>query len=244
MDERPDQILEHIEAQRDRLGYNLNELESRVKETTDWRVQFEKRPMVMMGVAMGGGLLLGAIVGGGGSSRRSSRSPYSRPASPSSAWSSERGYAASSMAASSGATTSSSSRTTSPVVREQKNRAMETLDSIKAALIAFGAARAKEYLSEMLPGFQQHLDEAERKNQALSGSGSQSQYRQGQSGSQQGGAESYPGGSDTGSYAGSDRSYESGSSSFNGPYEGSSGGAGGFRAGSGESSTTPRTPGY
>src|SRR3982751_523792 len=75
MDEKPDQIMSHIESQRDQLGRNLNELETRVKGATDWRVQFDKNPMLMMGVALGGGLLLGSIVGG--SKKSSSRSSWS-----------------------------------------------------------------------------------------------------------------------------------------------------------------------
>ena len=83
MDEKPDQIMSHIESQRDQLGRNLNELENRVKGATDWRVQFDKNPMLMMGVAVGGGLLLGSIVGGGkkSSSSRSSWSSSSKYAS-------------------------------------------------------------------------------------------------------------------------------------------------------------------
>lgn len=152
MDERPDEILEHIESERNRLGSNLSELETRVKSTTDWRAQFDKHPMLMMGVALGGGLLLGSMVGG--SSRGSSSSSrYGRSGS-ASYLTSEPSYRSSSTA---------SSRPVSPVVQQQKQRALETVDNIKAALIAFGLTKAREYLVEMVPGFQPHLDEAERK---------------------------------------------------------------------------------
>ena len=63
MDEKPDEIMNHIESQRDQLGRNLNELETRVKRTTDWRAQVDRNPMMAVGVALGGGLLLGSIVG-------------------------------------------------------------------------------------------------------------------------------------------------------------------------------------
>ena len=70
MDEKPDQIIGHIEAQRHELGRNLNELESRVRDTTNWRTHYERNPMLVMGAALGGGLLLGAVVGGGRSTSR------------------------------------------------------------------------------------------------------------------------------------------------------------------------------
>jgi hypothetical protein len=162
MDEKPDQIMSHIESQRDQLGRNLNELESRVKTATDWRVQFNKNPMLMMGVALGGGMLLGSMIGG---SRRSSRSSWS---------SSSRKYAAAGtgMAAWGDASGSNVSpaksaykSTSSPVVREQRHKANETFDNIKAALIGFATTKVKEFMSAALPGFNEHLEEAQRSKQ-------------------------------------------------------------------------------
>lgn len=167
MDEKPDQIMSHIESQRDQLGRNLNELESRVKSAADWRMQFNKNPMLMMGVALGGGMLLGTMVSGGG--RKTGRSNWSSS-------SSSRNYAAggASMAAwgtgNSAASPSkpSSTSVSSPVVSEQRRKANETLDNIKAALIGFATAKVKEFMTEALPGFNQHLDEAQRNRQGSS----------------------------------------------------------------------------
>ena len=36
---------------------------------------------------------------------------------------------------------------------------------MKAALIGFATAKVKEFMTEALPGFNQHLDEAERRHQ-------------------------------------------------------------------------------
>src|SRR4051812_42728171 len=85
MDEKPDQIIGHIEAQRDELGRNLSELESRVRETTDWRTHYERNPMLVLGAALGGGILLGTMVGGGtrSSSRKTSKSRSRYTGSPS-----------------------------------------------------------------------------------------------------------------------------------------------------------------
>lgn len=64
MDETANQIERQMSIERGRLGENLRELQTKVEETTDWRVQFRKRPMAIMGAALGGGLLLGLMTGG------------------------------------------------------------------------------------------------------------------------------------------------------------------------------------
>jgi hypothetical protein len=63
MGETPEQIRVQIEQARHRLGRNLNELDYRVKRTTDWRAQFDRRPWVFAGAAFAGGLLLGWMFG-------------------------------------------------------------------------------------------------------------------------------------------------------------------------------------
>ena len=158
MDEKPDEIMNHIESQRDQLGRNLNELETRVKRTTDWRAQVDRNPMLAMGVALGGGLLIGSMVGRG---RRSDRSTMVVFLSGQELLVGESGFVdvrrppvLVERAASSG----KRHRT----YREQRRKTSDTLENIKAALIAFGTAKVKEFMSEALPGFHQHLDEAER----------------------------------------------------------------------------------
>jgi len=153
--------MNHIESQRDQLGRNLNELETRVKGATDWRVQFDKNPMLMMGVALGGGLLLGSIVGGARKGR-SSRSSWS--SSTSRNYSSAGTGAAAYGVGSSNPGSATSASSTSPAVRENRKKATDTLEHMKAALIGFATAKVKEFMTEALPGFNQHLDEAERKN--------------------------------------------------------------------------------
>lgn len=67
MGTKPDEIVDRIDRQRDRLGENLQELETRFRDATDWRVQYQRHPWVMLGAVFGGGLLLGAWLGGGSS---------------------------------------------------------------------------------------------------------------------------------------------------------------------------------
>jgi hypothetical protein len=154
MDEKPDEIMNHIESERDQLGRNLNELETRVRRTTDWRAQVDRNPMLAMGVALGGGVLLGSIIGG---SHRSSKSAWSSSAA-------GKSYTSANLASSTSAASTfgagGSGRTSQ--YHEQRRKTSDTLDNIKAALIAFGTAKVKEFMSEALPGFHEHMEQAER----------------------------------------------------------------------------------
>jgi hypothetical protein len=150
MDEKADEILEHIETQRNQLGADLNELETRVRETADWRTHFDRNPMLMLGAALGGGVLLGAIVGSAARSRSSDS------------------YSTSEHLISSSVGIPARSTATS----FQRSRASETLDHIKAALIAFGTAKAKEFMNQAFPGFDSFLRDAESR-----GPRTGSQYR-------------------------------------------------------------------
>jgi len=163
MDEKPDQIMSHIESQRDQLGRNLNELETRVKRSTDWRVQFDRNPMLMMGVALGGGLLLGTITSS--SIRKTGRPSWSS--------SSERGsssLSSSSSYSSMGPGSGSKSSYSSALMGEQRRKATDTLEQIKSALIGFATAKVKEFMTQALPGFNQHLEEAEHRSSTQAGS--------------------------------------------------------------------------
>jgi hypothetical protein len=62
MVERSDQIKEHLDRTRGDLHKNVNELQDRVKGAFDWRAQFQERPLLMMGLALGGGMLAAALV--------------------------------------------------------------------------------------------------------------------------------------------------------------------------------------
>ena len=150
MDEKSDQILDHIENQRNQLGANLNELETRVRQTTDWRTHFNNNPMLMLAGALGGGILLGAMVSGS-RSRSSSSSSYT----------SSRQF--------------SSTGSSSTATYQQKQRASETIDTMKAALIAFATAKAKEFLNQALPGFDNYVRDAESSRQRSQYSSSSSE---------------------------------------------------------------------
>ena len=66
MVERSEQIEKHIASTRSELGSNLQELEDKVKQAADWRTYFDRNPMMLMGLALGGGVLLGTMTGNKG----------------------------------------------------------------------------------------------------------------------------------------------------------------------------------
>lgn len=171
MDEKPDQIIDHIEAQRSELGRNLNELETRVRRKTDWRTYYDKNPGLAMGAALGGGLLLGVMVKSKGPSIRRSSSRR-RPSSTSTTYAGASAMAGTALGAASSAKSSAKSGLSSPVTSEQWRQVSETLDHVKAALIGFGVTKVKEFLNQAIPGLEEHLSQAEhRGRQHSSGPG-------------------------------------------------------------------------
>jgi hypothetical protein len=80
MVERSDQIKEHLNRTRGDLQKNVNELQDKVKGAFDWRAQFQERPLMMLGLALGGGMLAAALV----TRRREHYVPY--VASPNPPW--------------------------------------------------------------------------------------------------------------------------------------------------------------
>jgi hypothetical protein len=138
MGETTHQIEAHIEDTRKDLGSNLHELERKVKSVTDWKQHFQRNPMTMLGVAFGGGILLATILGG----RKNRRG--------------ERGSSSPAIGSDSHAGTD-----------HQKHKALETWDNIKGALIGVAAKRFKDFVGEIVPGFQEQFHGVEEKAKAI-----------------------------------------------------------------------------
>ena len=101
-------------------------------------------------------------------------SPSSGYTSPSSYGSSSPGYGL----AGAGEGYAAGKASSSPALREQRRKATDTLEQMKAALIGFATAKVKEFMTEALPGFNQHLDEAERRHQEFHQPGREQQAQQ------------------------------------------------------------------
>ena len=133
MGQATSQIEAHIENTREDLGSNLRELEQKVKSATDWKQHFRKSPMTLLGVAFGGGILVATMLGGR-KGRRGERSYRSGPGADA--------YTAND---------------------HPTNKAFETWDNIKGALIGVAATRFKDLVGEVVPGFQDELSRREEK---------------------------------------------------------------------------------
>jgi len=128
------QIEAHIADTREKLGNNVRELEQKVKAVTDWKQYVQNSPMSMFGVALGGGILLATMLGRPKTHRLGEqRDLYSAPGV-----SEEH-----------------------PGDNDPKDKALETWNNIKGALIGVAATRFKEFIGEVVPGFQEQFKQAE-----------------------------------------------------------------------------------
>jgi hypothetical protein len=121
-------IMDHIESEREQLGENLDEIESRIKDAADPKAWFNKRPAMILGAAAAAGLGLGLLV----SSRSSG---YPRPARFSGA-EPEREHHES----------------------KHLNNIKKTLDTTLTALVGLGAQKFQDFISNTLPGYQQQYN--------------------------------------------------------------------------------------
>ena len=140
MGEAASQVRREIEERRDDLEENLQRLELKVKRTTDWRAQFDERPMMMMGVAFGGGVLLSTLAGGG--KFRDNHQSY-QP-----------------LQLSNGAMSYESQP--SP----ERNEIAETIDNIRGALLGLAAREMRSFMATAVPRFEQEYRETTDRRQS------------------------------------------------------------------------------
>ena len=141
MGERSDQITRQIENTRGELGANLQELEHKVKDVTDWRSQFQKSPLTMIGIAFGGGVLLSRAFGGSSRSHRRYRSEDQ--------WENRRENRALKSQQNGG-------------TQYEMNKAADTWDNIKGALIGVAATKVQDFLRSAIPGFHAEYSKVEQ----------------------------------------------------------------------------------
>jgi uncharacterized protein (DUF2342 family) len=132
MGQTTDQIESHIEDKREDLQTNLRELEHKVKAATDWRQYFRTYTGTMLAAAFGGGAMISSALGKSKSA--------TGPQEPVPAGAKSRVVTQTSHAG---------------------NEVLETWDTIKTALVGVAATKFKGMLSEVVPGFTEHLAKSE-----------------------------------------------------------------------------------
>jgi len=115
----------------------------------DWRAQFKKNPMTMIGAAFGGGVLLSTLIGG----HHHSRSGKGR-------W--EHGTTR----ASDYRDSSGQEHDRSSGASYQKQKALDIWDNIKGALIGVAATKFRTFLDEAVPGFAEQYRKTEQEKPA------------------------------------------------------------------------------
>lgn len=132
MDRTTDSIEKHVEDEREALRSNLEELQDRVRSTLDWRRQFRSSTGAFLGFALGGGVLIGLATA-------------RRKAVPEEL-------------------TDTQTPAGGPTARYTDHRRREVSvawQSIESALIGVAAAKLKDTLANLLPGFRGQLARGE-----------------------------------------------------------------------------------
>ena len=142
MVQETNKIKQHIEAERERLGNDLHEIEDRVRKATDLKEWFNRNPVATMGAALAGGFVLSMLIG-----KSSSPATTGGHYEPSRVSGLTRG---SGMPASVGSELHSVGR---------------TIDRVFAALIGVGSRKLRDAVAEAVPGFRDKYDELERKSE-------------------------------------------------------------------------------
>lgn len=159
MGQTADQIRDEIDNQRMELGGNLQQLERKVKETVDWRAQFEQKPLLGLGMAFGAGVLLSAMLPSGDDKSSSTTSSGNHAYAPYASYAG--GNQSDGQRRESHTQPQPSYAASAPKPRSPElNEISQTLDNIKGALLGLGATRLRSFLAEAVPGFHQEYEQA------------------------------------------------------------------------------------
>jgi hypothetical protein len=133
-------IAEHIEMEREKLGENLEEFESRIKGATNPKNWFDSNPALFLGAAAAGGVLLGILV------------TPSKHKEWETGWEDTEPLSAPTV----------KQKTPSPHVSAVR----EVVDLTLGALIGLGTRKFQDLVSQTLPGFREEFDETRRRQAA------------------------------------------------------------------------------
>ena len=126
------QIEAQIDRTREQLGSNLHELSRRVDAATDWQEYYRSKPYAFLGAAAVGGAV--AAVALHALNSRQSRGNWSEPA--------RSAY---------------DGRYDAPT-----RQVSDFWRNVQSAVVGLAAARLKDYIDSLLPGFNDHYQRVER----------------------------------------------------------------------------------
>ena len=142
MGENTSQIEQEIRENRESLGRNLNELEDRARELTDWRTHYRNHSGVFLSVAFGAGVVLGLFTIPPSSRREVHYVPDAEPiADP---------YRAK-------VTAWPGRPAGSGTVARAMRQLGDTWDEITDALLRTASDKAVHFVSELVPDLRSHL---------------------------------------------------------------------------------------
>jgi hypothetical protein len=139
VDEGTNKVEQHLETEREELGRNLDEIESRVKDMMDPKVYFDKYTGWILGATVAAGFLLAVAVG-----KAAADSP--KEAQPG---------------------REQRDRADSPRFgTTQLHRLTETVDTIFDGLVDVVSDKLQSFIADAVPGFQKQYDERQRARSA------------------------------------------------------------------------------
>ena len=142
------QVQDKVEDVQHQVQDKVEEVQAKVKDATDWRTQFDRRPMVGVAVAFGGGVLLASMLGGG--SKDQSRGTYGGYQPQYQGFSGSQGQGGTDIG---------------------RQHVSSTFDNVKGAVMGVAAAQLKAVLADALPGFDDEYKQVE--NEKRSGGNSE-----------------------------------------------------------------------
>jgi len=126
---RPTEPIEReLDYERQALRSNLEELEDRVRSVVDWRRRFRGNTAAFLGLAVGGGLLIGLMT----ARRTQARAALEYPTTP-------------------------AGKPATPYSDHRRRELSLAWRSIESALVGLAAAKLKDALANLLPGFREQL---------------------------------------------------------------------------------------
>jgi hypothetical protein len=150
MAQEPNEIREHIDAKRAKLGDDLEEIEHRMKDAVDWRAWYRKNTTAMLGAAVAGGFLLSMAIG-------HSPSEEETPAQ------GANGVFADEFEEKREPRRERSRFRIGPRISQHLNGLTDILDNTVGAFLGVANSKLQDLVSQSIPGFREQYSEAQRR---------------------------------------------------------------------------------